>query len=148
MDRNADHLDPTKPPIINPNYAGHISDVSLLAAFLRWSDQVAGNQNLKPSIIRRAIPEPSVDLQDLDAARKEVHNLVAGEYHICGSVAMGDALDSRLRVKGVEGLRVADASVFPNNVSGNIVSSVYAVAEKAADLIREDWDFSAKKLMV
>jgi choline dehydrogenase-like flavoprotein len=72
-----------------------------------------------------------------------VHDIVAGEYHICGSVAMGDALDSRLRVKGVQGLRVADASVFPNNVSGNIVSSVYAVAEKAADLIREDWDFSA-----
>ncbi|KAJ5363131.1 hypothetical protein N7541_003975 [Penicillium brevicompactum] len=140
--------DPTKSPIIDPNYGGHASDVSLLAAFLRWSDQVAENQNLKPSIIQRAIPEPSVDLQDLDAARKEVHNLVAGEYHICGSVAMGDALDSRLRVKGVEGLRVADASVFPNNVSGNIVSGVYAVAEKAADLIREDWDFSAKKLMV
>lgn len=62
-----------------------------------------------------------------------------GEYHICGSVAMGDALDSRLKVKGVNGLRVADASVFPNNVSGNIVSSVYAVAEKAADMIKAEW---------
>jgi choline dehydrogenase-like flavoprotein len=58
---------------------------------------------------------------------------------------MGAALDSRLRVKGVEGLRVVDASVLPNNVSGNIVSTVYAIAEKAADLIREDWDFSAAK---
>lgn len=37
---------------------------------------------------------------------------------------------------------VHDASVFPNNVSGNIVSSVYSVAEKAADLIKEDWDFA------
>lgn len=52
---------------------------------------------------------------------------------------MGDALDSRLKVKGVNGLRVADASVFPNNVSGNIVSSVYAVAEKAADMIKAEW---------
>ena len=51
---------------------------------------------------------------------------------------MGSVLDSRLRVKGVSGLRVADASVFPNNVSGNIVSSVYATAEKAADLIKAD----------
>lgn len=132
------HPDPTKSPIIDPNYGGHAADVSLLAAFLRWSDKVAENEHLKPSIIRRAFPDPSVNLQGLKAAQEAVHNFVAGEYHICGSVAMGDALDSRLRVKGVEGLRVADASVFPNNVSGNIVSSVYAVAEKAADLIRED----------
>jgi choline dehydrogenase-like flavoprotein len=51
---------------------------------------------------------------------------------------MGDALDTRLRVKGVDGLRVIDASVFPNNVSGNIVSSVYMVAERGADIIKED----------
>ncbi|CAI7583526.1 unnamed protein product [Penicillium glandicola] len=137
--------DPTKSPIINPNYGGHQADVDLLAACLRWSDKLTESKHLKPSILRRAFPEPSVNLQDLDAAREVVHDLVAGEYHISGSVAMGDALDSRLRVKGVEGLRVADASVFPNNVSGNIVSSVYAVAEKAADLIREDWDFRAAK---
>lgn len=62
-----------------------------------------------------------------------------GEYHPCGSVAMGDALDSRLNVKGTKNLRVCDASVFPNHVSGNIVSSVYAVAEKAADLIKADY---------
>lgn len=52
---------------------------------------------------------------------------------------MGHSLDSKLRVKGVQGLRVADASVFANNVSGNIVSSVYAVAEKAADMIKADF---------
>lgn len=72
---------------------------------------------------------------------------IMGEYHPCGSVAMGDALDSKLNVKGVQGLRVADASVFPNHVSGNIVSSVYAVAEKAADIIKADWaHVGAKKL--
>lgn len=52
---------------------------------------------------------------------------------------MGAALDSHLRVKGVQKLRVADASSFPNHVSGNIVSSVYALAEKAADVIKDDW---------
>ncbi|OQE06519.1 hypothetical protein PENVUL_c017G10290 [Penicillium vulpinum] len=137
--------DPTKQPVIDPNYGGHSSDISLLAAFLRWSDQVTESKHLKPSFLRRTYPEPSINLQDMDMARRAVHDLVAGEYHISGSVAMGDALDSRLRVKGVEGLRVADASVFPNNVSGNIVSSVYAVAEKAADMIREDWDLRAGK---
>ncbi|OGE47793.1 hypothetical protein PENARI_c037G02962 [Penicillium arizonense] len=138
-----DSADPTKPPVINPNYGGHEADISVLAAALRWSDKVTESSHLKQSILGRTYPEPEVDLQDFDTARQAIHELIAGEYHICGSVALGDALDSRLRVKGVEGLRVADASVFPNNVSGNIVSSVYAVAEKAADLIREDWDFRA-----
>lgn len=52
---------------------------------------------------------------------------------------MGQVVDGRLKVKGVSGLRVADASVFPNHVSGNICSSVYAVAEKAADMIKADY---------
>lgn len=134
-----ENADPTKPPVIQPNYLGHEADVALLAAGLRWCDNVGKSQHVKSSFARRSFPEPSVDLQDLEQAKQVVREYCLGEYHVCGSVAMGDALDSRLRVKGVEGLRVADASVFPNNVSGNIVSSVYAVAEKAADLIKEDW---------
>ena len=54
-------------------------------------------------------------------------------------------VDPRGAVWGTEGLYVADASVFPNHVSGNCLSSVYAVAEKAADLIKEDWEFAALK---
>ena len=135
-----DSADPTKQPVIQPNYIGCEADVALIAAGLRWADQVLQSQHLKPSVARRSFPEPSVNLQDLEQAKDVVRETVMGEYHVCGSVAMGDALDSRLRVKGVKGLRVADASVFPNNVSGNIVSSVYAVAEKAADLIKEDWN--------
>lgn len=68
---------------------------------------------------------------------------VISEYHPIGSCAMGSAVDSRLRVKGVSNLRVVDASVFPNNVSGNIVSSVYATAEKAADIIKADHQYAA-----
>ena len=60
---------------------------------------------------------------------------------------MGNAVDSRLRVKGVRNLRVVDASVFPNNVSGNIVASVYATAEKAVDIIKADFDYTARVLV-
>jgi choline dehydrogenase-like flavoprotein len=73
---------------------------------------------------------------------------VLSEYHPIGTCAMGSAVDSRLRVKGVEGLRVVDASVFPNNVSGNIVSSVYATAEKGADIIKADHSYAALKKAV
>jgi choline dehydrogenase-like flavoprotein len=87
----------------------------------------------------RYIPSDSnMDLQDLSQGAAWASSATMGEYHVCGSVAMGAALDSRLRVKGVKSLRVADASIFPNNVSGNICASVYSVAEKAADIIKED----------
>ena len=58
---------------------------------------------------------------------------------------MGSSLDSRLRVKGVKNIRVVDAATFANNVSGNIQSSVYATAEKAADMIKEDNDHAGLK---
>ncbi|KAJ5689676.1 Dehydrogenase citC [Penicillium macrosclerotiorum] len=136
-----DSPDPTKQPVIQPNYGGHDADISVLGAAFRCVDRVAQTEHVKPSLLSRTVPSPTVDLQDLASAKRSVHDILMGQYHICGSVAMGDALDSRLRVKGVSGLRVADASIFPNNISGNIVSSVYAVAEKAADMIKEDWNF-------
>ena len=59
-------------------------------------------------------------------------------YHPAGTCAMGPVLDPQLRVHGIEGLRVADASVFPTMLRGNINAAVVMVAEKAADLIRAD----------
>ncbi|KAL3491180.1 GMC oxidoreductase-domain-containing protein [Aspergillus germanicus] len=134
--------DPSQPPTIQPNYITHSADVTILAALARWGDNLGRAAPLADSIAERAHPSPSVNLQDIEQGKEAVRDVVLGEYHICGSVALGDALDSRLRVKGVQGLRVADASVFPNNVSGNIVSTVYAVAEKAADLIKEEHGLS------
>ena len=96
------------------------------------------SERLQPSISSRLFPLPEVDLQNLDRAKDAAHDYVSSMYHLCGTVALGEALDSRLRVRGVRGLRVADASIFPNNISGNIQATVYAVAEKAADLIKED----------
>lgn len=101
-------------------------------------DKIAKSKFLAPKLASRVNPPPEIDLTDIQQAEDLVEDMVLGEYHICGSVAMGDALDSHLRVKGAEGLRVIDASVFPNNVSGNICSSVYALAEKGADIIKAD----------
>jgi choline dehydrogenase-like flavoprotein len=109
---------------------------------LAMIDKLAKSKHLASKISKRQTPEPEIDLTDIKQAEEFVHDMVLGEYHICGSVAMGDALDSHLRVKGAEGLRVIDASAFPNNVSGNICSSVYALAEKGADIVKGDNGYS------
>jgi choline dehydrogenase-like flavoprotein len=59
--------------------------------------------------------------------------------HPSGSCARGQVVDSKLRVKGVLGLRVVDASIFPSPISAHNQAAVYAVAEKAADMIMAGW---------
>jgi choline dehydrogenase-like flavoprotein len=106
-------------------------------------DKASKTKHLSDKIASRYFPEPSVDITDTKQARDVVYDWTMSEYHPIGTCSMGDCVDSRLKVNGVRNLRVVDASVFPNHVSGNIVASVYAVAEKAADIIKADWDYAA-----
>ena len=74
-------------------------------------------------------------------------NTFSSEYHPIGTCSMGPrseggVVDEKFRVHGVKGLRVVDASVFPALVRGNLASLVYAVAERGADFIKEDWEES------
>ncbi|KAK5213080.1 hypothetical protein LTR41_002028 [Exophiala xenobiotica] len=140
--------DPYEHPEINPNYAGHEADVAVLGAGLKFLNKVLEASTLRGKISKRFWPGPEVDLTDKEQRRAYASEVVMSEYHLCGSVAMGSSLDNRLRVKGVKNLRVVDAASFPNNVSGNIQSSVYATAEKAADMIKEDNDYAAMKKVV
>ena len=136
--------DPTDDPAIDPAYLTHPSDVAILSAGLAFIERVTQSPMLRNQVRRRIEPEPSVNLFDRSRAEKEVRHRCMTEYHPCGTCAMGDVVDERLKVKGVRGLRIVDASVFPGHVSGNILSSVYAVAEKAADMIKEDGTPGAK----
>ncbi|KAG9662267.1 alcohol oxidase, partial [Aureobasidium melanogenum] len=131
--------DPSIHPIIDPAYLKHPADVAVLAAGLHFVHKTTKTKHLAPLIRTRAYPPAFRDLDKAADREEAVKDWVMGEYHLIGTCAMGEVVDSRLRVKGVQGLRVVDASVFPNHVSGNICSSVYTVAEKAADLIKEDW---------
>lgn len=108
-------------------------------------NKVSESSHLKDKIAKRLVPSADKDMSDTETVRQAVRDLVLSEYHCCGSLALGDAVDNKLKVKGTKNIRVADASIFPNNVSGNIVSSVYALAEKAADIIKEEWDYGALK---
>lgn len=125
-------------PAIDPAYLSHPADIDLLQKGLQLVERVASTSSLKEKIKKRYDPE-SIDVND----RKQVEDYLKGhtgtEYHPIGSVAMGPkgtgACDRRLRAHGCKGLRVVDASIMPIYVSGNIVGIVYAIAEKASDMI-------------
>jgi choline dehydrogenase-like flavoprotein len=101
-------------------------------------DRVVKNHNLAPLVGERYEPSDNKDMQDLKQGAKHFSQRCLGEYHPLGTCAMTEVVDERLRVKGVTGLRVVDVSVMPGNVSGNIMSSVYMIGEKGADMIKED----------
>jgi choline dehydrogenase-like flavoprotein len=131
-------------PEIDPGFLRHPADVAVLAAGVKLLSKIGDSKAMEGKFAKRTFPkDPKLDLADTKQAEAAVRDFVMSEYHPAGSCAVGDALDSKMRVKGVKNLRVADASVFPNHVSGNCLSSVYAVAEKAADLIKADWEFAA-----
>jgi choline dehydrogenase-like flavoprotein len=112
--------------------------VDVIAAGIQFADRVLSADALKAKVGRRVVPPPSIDLQDRDQARDFVREHIVTYHHALGTCAMGQVVDERLRVKGVQGLRVVDASVMPMQVSTAILATVYAVAEKAADMILAD----------
>ncbi|KAH8899868.1 alcohol oxidase [Thozetella sp. PMI_491] len=130
---------PSDPPLIDLGLLTHPADVDVLAAGLDFADRVFQSPLLRDKVARRVEPPPEVDLRDRDAAREVVRGRILSYHHAAGTCAMGQVVDERLRVKGVSGLRVVDASVFPTQISVAPMATVYAVAEKAADMIKEDY---------
>jgi len=131
--------DPFAKPRIDPGYASHPADAAVAAAGMAFAERVANNRHCKDHISRRYEPnDMDFDLQNLENGAKQFQKNCMGEYHPIGTCSMSQVVDERLRVKGVNGLRVVDASIMPNHVSGNILSSVYVIGEKGADLIKED----------
>ena len=135
--------DPKVDPVIDPAYLSHPADVEIFSKGLAIVEKMVNTSPFKEKVKRRYYPDGPLDLSDKKAVETYVRGNVATEYHPLGSCAMGKegvgAVDDRLKVHGCKGVRVIDASVIPLHVSGNIVATVYAVAEKGADLIKEDW---------
>lgn len=142
---------PLDPPVIDPRYLSHPLDTEILARHLRYILTIAETQPLA-SLLKsggRQLP-PNTDLSTLDAAKEHCKRNLITNNHPCGTCAMmprekGGVVDEHLKVWGVKRLRVVDASMFPMIPAGNIQSSVYAVAERAADLIKVDWERSSLK---
>jgi choline dehydrogenase-like flavoprotein len=139
--RGSSHIissSPEKQPAIDPAYLEDPTDVKLLIKGLQIGQQICKARPLADRLKTQVQPPREIDLTDMDAAERWLRENTVTEYHPMGTASLGLVVDSCLRVFGTLGLRVCDASVFPSCVSGNIQSVVYAIAEKAAVMIKED----------
>ncbi|OCL04181.1 GMC oxidoreductase [Glonium stellatum] len=139
--------DPTAHPLIDPAYFTHPLDVDIAARSVLHAKEIVATEPFRSKLKKDAngnlIPMPSMPVPNgLDEAMEFARNNTVTEYHPIGTCAMlpkekGGVVDQELRVYGTSNVRVCDASIFPLHVQGNIVSLVYAVAEKGADLIKD-----------
>ena len=124
-------------PAITANYLADPLDQEVAVASLKWARAIAQQPALAPYVDHETAPGPgfNTDAALLDYARAAGTTI----YHPVGTCQMGHGpmavVDPQLRVHGVEGLRVVDASVMPRLVSGNTNAPTIMIAEKAADLI-------------
>lgn len=130
--------DPNKPPRIDPGYFRNPADAKILAEGIKWVDKVARQPILAKSLGERIQPPAKASIEKEEERVEFVKNHISTQYHLIGTCTLGEVVDEKLKVRGVNGLRVIDASVFPGHVSGNIMSTTYAVAEKGADLVKAD----------
>ena len=130
--------DPTIQPKIDPQYLQSRVDVEMLSVGLRVADAMLQSKPLANKIHSRVFPKADMDMQDPRQREEYLRAHTGTEYHPCGTAAPGQMVDEQLKVFGVQRLRVVDASIIPLHVSGNIAALVYAIAEKAADLIKSD----------
>jgi choline dehydrogenase len=125
--------DPLEPPDIDPGYLTDPEDLRVLIEGVKLARRIAGAGPLEPWVQGERPPgaEAQTDDQIAEWIRANAHTI----YHPVGTCALGRVVDAELRVRGVDGLRVADASVIPRLVRGHTHAATTMIAERAADLI-------------
>jgi choline dehydrogenase len=132
--------DPAAPPEIRLNFLTNVTDIQAAIAGIRGMRRVCAAEALTRYEVEEFRPGPEflTDKQLAAAAR----DITATIFHPTSTCSMGPdetaVVDSRLRVRGVDRLRVVDASVMPMIISGNTNAATIMIAEKASDMIRED----------
>ncbi|CAN5853850.1 choline dehydrogenase [soil metagenome] len=129
--------DPTVYPAIAPNYLSDPLDQEVAVAGLKWARKIAAQPALAAYIDHEMLPGP--DFSNDEALLGYARMAGSTIYHPVGTCQMGSGpmavVDAQLRVRGVDGLRVVDASVMPRLVSGNTNAPTIMIAEKAADMV-------------
>jgi hypothetical protein len=128
---------PLSAPRIDPKFLSHPDDLALLMDGARKTHAIMGAPSLAKYAPRSIYP---VDFNDDAALEAAIRARADTIYHPVGTCKMGtDAMavvDPQLRVHGLEGLRVVDASVYPNLTSGNTNAPTIMIAERAAEWLR------------
>ncbi|MGQ7828896.1 GMC family oxidoreductase [Altererythrobacter sp. Z27] len=137
--------DPHEHPQIDLNYYGDPHDLKQMVAAMRlclklaqnWPEPGIGDWFAPPDLAKKHGYRPGEEPSDAFLENVALHytNTI---YHQCCSCRIGDVVDPRLRVLGVDGLRVADASVMPDHVSANTNAACIMIGEKAAEMIASD----------
>jgi choline dehydrogenase len=130
--------DPLDRPIINPNYLSAPDDLRCAVAGVRWNLRILYAKAFDD--IRGEEVAPGVSSRSDEELESFVRRTASTTWHPAGTCKMGKdkmaVVDAHLKVHGIEGLRVVDASIMPTIVSGNTNAPTIMIAEKSADLIR------------
>lgn len=134
--------DPAAQPLVNCNFFGDPDDLRLTLASMRYARRLLDTEPFKSKIAREILPGAA--LASDEELTRFAGQTVKTNYHPSGSARMGpdkdpmSVVDARLRVRGVERLRVIDCSIMPSIVSGNTNAPAMAIGSKAAELIAAD----------
>jgi choline dehydrogenase-like flavoprotein len=128
--------DPLIAPLIDPNYLAEPADLATLVAGMELVRETLAHGAIEGNVGREVLP--GSDRKGPDLA-EFVRRNASGVYHPVGTCRMGSderaVVDPELRVRGIAGLRVADASIMPNIVGGNTNAAAMMIGERAAELI-------------
>lgn len=131
-------------PRVDPRYMSHALDLEVMARHVQFVEKIVAAEPLRSSLKPQGARVPAGLVGDsVENAKEIVRRRMISIMHPTGSCAMlprekGGVVDHELRVYGTRNVRVVDASVFPLQPLGNTQSVVYAVAERAADMIKSD----------